>query len=62
MRSALRWSSLVAAGAVLYALGAKGFHHRQFNVFIVTVLVLAVLIVVTFVLTSRPRDGGPESR
>ena len=60
MRSALRWTSLVLAGAALYALGTRGFHHRQFNVFILTVLLLSALVVVTFVLTSRP--GGEDGR
>ncbi len=58
MRSVLRWTSLVLAGAVLYTLGTKGFHHRQFNAFIVTVLVLAVIVVVTFVATSRSSDAA----
>jgi hypothetical protein len=61
MRSALRWISLLLAAAVMYGLGARGLHHRQFNVFIVTVLVLAVIVVVTFVATSRPDDAARES-
>lgn len=58
MRSALRWTSLGVTGAVLYGLGAKGFHHRQFDLFVAVVLGLAVLIVLAFVLTST--DGAEE--
>ncbi len=52
MRSALRWASLAAAGAMLYRLGATGFHHRHFDLFLATVLGLAVLTVVVFVTTA----------
>jgi hypothetical protein len=58
MRSALRWTSLAVTGAVLYALGAKGFHHRQFDLFLAVVLGLAALVVLCFVLTST--DGAEE--
>jgi hypothetical protein len=60
MRSALRWISLLLAAAVLYGLGTKAFHHRQFNIFIVTVLVLAVVIVITFLATSHESDAARE--
>ncbi|HSF04626.1 MAG TPA: hypothetical protein VLG10_02450 [Methylomirabilota bacterium] len=52
MRSALRWASLIAAGSILYALGATGLHHRQFDLVLATVLGLAVLIVVIFAATA----------
>jgi hypothetical protein len=52
MRSALRWISLALAAAILYALGARGFHHRHFDQFLAVVLGLAVLIVVVFVATA----------
>jgi hypothetical protein len=60
MRSALRWASLAATGAVLYGLGAAGFHHRYFDLFLAAVLGLAVLIVVVFVATApdEPRPDG----
>lgn len=54
MRSLLRWTSLVLAAAVLYPLGARGFHHRQFDLFLGIVLGLAALIVVVFLTTSTP--------
>lgn len=57
MRSALRWASLAATGAVLYALGASGFHHRRFDLFLATVLGLALLIVAVFVATARNEPG-----
>lgn len=52
MRSALRWTSLAATTAVLYRLGATGFHHRHFELFLAVVLGLAVLIVGVFVATA----------
>jgi hypothetical protein len=52
MRSALRWASLGATGAILYALGATGFHHRHFDVLLAAVLGLTVLTVVVFVVTA----------
>jgi hypothetical protein len=59
MRSALRATSLVAAGALLYALGARGFHHRHFDVFLALVLGLAALIVVVVVaMSTRPPEKG----
>ncbi|MBI2206633.1 MAG: hypothetical protein HYU41_22590 [Candidatus Rokubacteria bacterium] len=42
------------AAAVLYPLGARGFHHRQFDLFLGIVLGLAALIVVVFLTTSTP--------
>jgi hypothetical protein len=52
MRSALRWSSLAAAAAVLYGLGTTGFHHRHFDLFLAIVLALAGLVVGVFVFTA----------
>ncbi len=52
MRSALRWASIAATGVILYALGSTGFHHRHFDVFLATVLGLAVLTVVVFAATA----------
>ena len=52
MRSALRWSSLDVTVLVLYALGAKGFHHRQFDLFLAIVIGFAALIAIAFVTTS----------
>jgi hypothetical protein len=59
MRSALRSISLVATGALLYGLGARGFHHRHFDLFLALVLGLAALIVVVVVATS-PRAPEKE--
>ncbi len=58
MRSALRWTSLAATGVILYALGASGFHHRHFDLFLATLLGLTVLTVVVFVATAT--DSAPE--
>jgi hypothetical protein len=58
MRSALRSISLAATGVILYALGATGFHHRHFDVFLATVLGLAVLTVTVFVVTATGRREG----
>jgi hypothetical protein len=52
MRSALRWASLAATGAILYSLGATGFHHRHFDLFLAAVLGLAVVTVAVFVATA----------
>jgi hypothetical protein len=52
MRSALRWASLAATAAILYPLGATGFHHRHFDLFLAAVLGLAVLTVAVFVVTA----------
>jgi hypothetical protein len=49
MRSALRWASLAATGAVLYGLGAAGFHHRYFDLF------LAVFVATA---PDEPRPDG----
>jgi hypothetical protein len=59
MRSALRSISLLATGALLYGLGARGFHHRHFGLFLALVLGLAGLIVVVVVATS-PREPEKE--
>ena len=59
MRSAVRSISLVAAGALLYGLGARGFHHRHFTLFLALVLGLAALIVVVVAATS-PREPEKE--
>ena len=58
MRSALRSISLAATSIILYALGATGFHHRHFDVFLATVLGLAVLTVAVFVATATGRGDG----
>lgn len=57
MRSALRWSSLAASGAVLAALGVRRVHHGSFPLFLLVVVALALLVVVVFLLT-RGDDGG----
>lgn len=59
MRSALRWASLAVTGAVLYGLGARGFHHRHFDLFLAAVLGLALLTVVVMVVTARD-ESGPD--
>jgi hypothetical protein len=59
MRSALRSISLVAAGALLYGLGARGFHHRHFTLFLALVLGLAALVVVVVIATA-PREARKE--
>ncbi|MGH7389767.1 MAG: hypothetical protein ACREM3_09960 [Candidatus Rokuibacteriota bacterium] len=61
MRSALRWASLAATGAILYGLGTTGFHHRHFDLFLATVLGLAVLAVIVFVATARDEPGRTVS-
>lgn len=53
MRSVLRWSSLVASGAVLAALGARRVHHGSFPLFLLICVALALLVVVVFLLTRR---------
>ena len=52
MPSLLRWISLVVAVGLLYVLGARGFHHRQFDVFLIVVLGLAIAIVAVIFATS----------
>lgn len=52
MRSALRWTSLGIVAAALYWLGAQGFHHRHFQVFLAIVLALAAAIVLIFIVTD----------
>jgi hypothetical protein len=59
MRWALRSISLAATGALLYGLGARGFHHRHFDLFLALVLGLAGLIVAVVVATS-PREPEHE--
>ena len=58
MRSALRSISFTASAVVLYALGASGFHHRHFDLFLATVLGLAVITVTVFAVTAAGRDAG----
>jgi len=53
VRSILRWSSLVASGAVLAALGARRVHHGSFPLFLLICVALALLVVVVFLLTRR---------
>lgn len=53
MRSLLRWSSLVASGAVLAALGARRVHLASFPLFLVICVALALFVVVVFLLTRR---------
>ncbi|MBI4256403.1 MAG: hypothetical protein HY616_15135 [Candidatus Rokubacteria bacterium] len=55
MRSILRWSSLVASGAVLAALGARRVHLASFPLFLLICVALALLVVVVFLLT-RPDE------
>lgn len=50
-RSLLRWTSLVASGAVLAVLGARRVHLGNFPLFLAFVVVLAALVVVVFLLT-----------
>lgn len=57
MRSLLRWTSLVVAGGVLYALGERRLHLHDFNLFAGVLLALSALIVAIFVLT---RGQGTE--
>jgi hypothetical protein len=54
-----RWTSLAATGAILYGLGARGFHHRHFDLFLALVLGLAVLNVVVFLVTAPGREQTP---
>lgn len=50
-RSLLRWTSLVASGAVLAALGAARVHHGNFSLFLLILVALALGTVTVFVLT-----------
>ena len=66
MQSLLRWTSLVAAGVVLYLIGARRLHLHDFNAFILIVLGLAAGVVGAFMATRGeappPGDGqdGPN--
>jgi len=51
LRSLLRWTSLVASGAVLAVLGARRVHLGNFSLFLAVVVVLALAVVVVFLLT-----------
>lgn len=51
MRSALRWSSLVGAAAVLYGAGVRRLHLHDFPVFLALVVVLSIAIVAVFLAT-----------
>jgi hypothetical protein len=45
---------------VLYTLGARGFHHREFSTFLALVLALAIAIVILFAATSTPTSASSE--
>jgi hypothetical protein len=55
LRPLLRWTSLVASGALLAVLGAAGTHQRNFPLFLAAVLGLSVLAVAIFVATADSR-------
>jgi hypothetical protein len=57
VRSLLRWTSLVVAGAILYGVGARRLHLHDFNTFLALLLVLALAITAVFVVT---RDEAGE--
>ena len=57
MRSALRWSSLVAAAVVLAVAGEGRLHLHDFPRFLVLLLALAAGITAMFLLT-RDRPPG----
>lgn len=55
MRSALRWSSLVAAAVVLALVGQARLHLHDFTQFLVVLLAVAAGITAVFLLTrERP--------
>lgn len=58
MRSLLRWTSLVAGAAILYAVGVRRLHLHDFNAFLAVLLVLALAIAGVFVVTRRDRARG----
>ena len=62
MRSLIRWTSLVAAGVVLYVIGVRRLHLHDFNAFLLIVLALAAGIVGVFMATRgeapSPGDSG----
>jgi hypothetical protein len=56
VRPLLRWTSLLACGAVLAALGAANMHQRDFVLFLATVVGLSTLAIAVFVLTADRRE------
>ena len=69
-RSLLRWTSLVVAAAVLYAVGVRRLHLHDFNAFIGVLLGVALGILAVFRLTrgdgegwdGRPPTGAGDAR
>lgn len=57
MRSALRWSSLVAAAVVLAVAGETRLHLHDFPRFLVLLLAVAAGVTAMFLLT-RERPAG----
>jgi hypothetical protein len=58
--SLLRWSSLLVALGVLYALGVRRLHLHDFNTFLAVLLVVTGAVVGVFLLTRDrppPRPG-----
>lgn len=54
MRSALRWTSLVAAAAVLAVVGEARLHLHDFPRFLLVLLGVVVGVVAVFLLTRPP--------
>lgn len=52
LRPLLRWISLVADVALLWALGAAGMHQRNFVLFLAAVMVAAATTAAVFVATA----------
>ncbi len=57
MRSALRWSSLVAAAVVLAVAGEARLHLHDFTRFLLVLLAVAAGVTAMFLLT-RDRPSG----
>jgi hypothetical protein len=55
VRSLLRWTSLVASAAILYAVGVRRLHLHDFNAFLTVLLALALAVTAAFVLTRGHR-------